>query len=155
VQQSVLPGRIIDRGLCEDRVVIEVMVRKYTDHLPLFRQAAAFLRDAGINLSRKTLSGWVMRAGELLVPVNAAIYREVAAGGYMQVDESPVPVSDPDIPGANGRGWWWMEGSRVRRMPEEGMGCASTEISSSQTVPADRNWMRSSGLASVVVWFHA
>ena len=107
VQQPAQPSRIIDRGLCEDRVVIEVMVRKYTDHLPLFRQAAAFLRDAGIDLSRKTLSGWVMRAGGLLVPVNAAIYREVAAEGYMQVDESPVPVSDPDIPGANGRGWWW------------------------------------------------
>ena len=107
VQQPAQPSRIIDRGLCEDRVVIEVMVRKYTDHLPLFRQAAAFLRDAGIDLSRKTPSGWVMRAGELLVPVNAAIYREVAAEGYMQVGESPVPVSDPDIPGANGRGWWW------------------------------------------------
>jgi len=38
-----------------------------------------------------------MRAGKLLVAVNAAIYREVAAEGYMQVDESPVPVSDPDI----------------------------------------------------------
>ena len=107
VQQPALPSRIIDRGLCEDRVVLEVLVRKYTDHLPFFRQAAAFLRDAGVTLSRKTLSGWVMHAGELLVPVNAAIYREVAADGYMQVDESPVPVSDPDIPGANARGWWW------------------------------------------------
>jgi len=107
VQQPALPSRIIDRGLCEDRVVLEVLVRKYTDHLPLYRQEAAFLRDAGVTLSRKTLTGWVMRAGELLVPVNAAIYREVAAEGYMQVDESPVPVSDPDIPGANGRGWWW------------------------------------------------
>jgi hypothetical protein len=48
-----------------------------------------------------------MKAGELLMPVNAAIYREVAAEGYMQVDESPVPVSDPDTPGANARGWWW------------------------------------------------
>ena len=63
------------------------MVRKYTDHLPLFRQAAAFLRDSGINLSRKTLSGWMMETGGLLVPVNAALYREVAAEGYMQVDD--------------------------------------------------------------------
>jgi transposase len=107
VQQPPVPQRIIDRGMCEDRVVVEVLVRKYTDHLPLYRQEAAFLRDAGVTLSRKTLTGWAMRAGELLVPVNAAIYREVAAAGYMQVDESPVPVSDPDIPGANGRGWWW------------------------------------------------
>ena len=107
VQQPPVPSRIIDRGMCEDRVVVEVLVRKYTDHLPLYRQAAAFLRDAGVDLSRKTLTGWAMKAGELLVPVNAAIYREVAAEGYMQVDESPVPVSDPDTPGANARGWWW------------------------------------------------
>jgi transposase len=96
VQQPPVPSRIIDRGMCEDRVVVEVLVRKYTDHLPLYRQAAAFLRDAGVDLSRKTLTGWAMKAGELLMPVNAAIYREVAAEGYMQVDESPVPVSDPD-----------------------------------------------------------
>jgi transposase len=107
VQQPSVPARIIDRGMCEDRVVIEVLVRKYTDHMPLYRQAAAFLRDADIDLSRKTLMGWVMRAGELLVPVNAAIFAEVAAEGYMQVDESPVPVSDPDTPGGNARGWWW------------------------------------------------
>jgi transposase len=107
VQQPPLPARIIDRGMCEDRVVIEVVVRKYTDHLPLYRQSEAFLRDAGLDLSRKTLMGWVMRSGELLRPVNAAIFAEVAATGYMQVDESPVPVSDPSIPGANGRGWWW------------------------------------------------
>ena len=54
-------------------------------------------------VSRKTLSGWMMQTGELLVLVNAAIYREVAAEGYMQVDESPVPGSDPDIPGASGK----------------------------------------------------
>ena len=107
VQQPPVPSRIVDRGMCEDRVVVEVLVRKYTDHLPLYRQAAAFLRDAGVDLSRKTLTGWAMKAGELLVPVNAAIYREVAAEGYMQVDESQVPVSDPDTPGANARGWWW------------------------------------------------
>ncbi len=84
-----------------------MLVRKHTDHLPLYRQEAAFLRDAGVTLSRKTLTGWVMRTGELLMQANAAIYREVAAEGYLQVDESPVPVSDPDLPGANGRGWWW------------------------------------------------
>ena len=107
VQQPPVPPRIIDRGLCEDRVVVEVLVRKYTDHMPLYRQAASFLRDANIDLSRKTLMGWAMRAGELLRPVNDAIFAEVAAEGYMQVDESPVPVSDPATPGANGRGWWW------------------------------------------------
>jgi len=107
VQQPPVPARIIDRGMCEDRVVIEVLVRKYTDHLPVYRQAEAFLRDAGLDLSRKTITGWVMRAGELLRPVNSAIFLEVAAEGYMQVDESPVPVADPDTPGGNGRGWWW------------------------------------------------
>ncbi|MGI8603427.1 MAG: IS66 family transposase, partial [Verrucomicrobiales bacterium] len=111
VQQPAVPARVIERGLCEDSVAIEVLVRKFTDHQPLYRQSATFLRDCGLHLSRKTLDGWVMHAGELLRPLSEAIYGEIALSGYMQVDESPVPVLDCAKAGGNAIGWWWTYGT--------------------------------------------
>jgi transposase len=57
------PVQIIDNGLATDRLVIETIVSKYLDHLPLYRQSAIPLRDTGIELSRNTLCGWVMEVG--------------------------------------------------------------------------------------------
>jgi transposase len=53
--------RIVEKGLASDRVVIETVVAKYCDHLPLCRQAAILNRGAGLDISRATLDGWVMR----------------------------------------------------------------------------------------------
>jgi transposase len=63
-----VPVRIIEKGLASDRVVIDAVVSKYADHVPLFRQSAILLRETGIDLSRATLDGWVMRVGDLLRP---------------------------------------------------------------------------------------
>jgi transposase len=51
-----------------DRVVIDTVVAKYSDHLPLYRQSATLEREAGVEIGRATLDGWVMRVGELLFP---------------------------------------------------------------------------------------
>ena len=61
-----LATRIIDKGLASDRVVIDAVVAKYSDHLPLYRQSAILERETGLEISRATLDGWVMRVGELL-----------------------------------------------------------------------------------------
>ena len=53
------------------------MVAKYCDHLPLYRQAAILERDAGAEIGRATLDGWVMRVGELLEPVVAAMRQDL------------------------------------------------------------------------------
>src|SRR6266481_1814277 len=60
VQCAPLPARIIDKGLASDRVIIDTVVSKYADHLPLYRQSAILERETGIELSRATLDGWVM-----------------------------------------------------------------------------------------------
>jgi transposase len=76
------PARIIDKGLVSDRVVIDTVVGKYGDHLPLYRQSAILERETGLEIGRATLDGWVMRVGEMLTPVAQAIgSREVLAGG--------------------------------------------------------------------------
>jgi len=54
------------------------------------RQSVIFLRDAGINISRATIDGWVMRVGDLLMPLVAVMGRELVGGSYIQADETPV-----------------------------------------------------------------
>ena len=68
-----LAERIVEKGLASDAVVINTVVAKYCDHLPLYRQAVMLEREAGVEIGRATLDGWVMRVGELLTPVIAAI----------------------------------------------------------------------------------
>ena len=72
-----LEPRIVDKGLASDRVVVETVVAKYCDHLPLYRQASMLEREAGLEIGRATLDGWVMRVGELLEPVVGAMRRAV------------------------------------------------------------------------------
>ena len=62
---AALPVRIIEKGVASDRVVIDTVLSKYADHVPLYRQSVILERETGIELSRATLDGWVMRVGEL------------------------------------------------------------------------------------------
>ena len=64
VECAPVPVRIIEKGLASDRVVIDTVVSKYADHVPLYRQSAILKRETGIDLSRATLDSWVMRVGE-------------------------------------------------------------------------------------------
>src|SRR5207245_6696270 len=92
VQSAPLPIRSMEKGLASDRVVIDTVVSKYADHVPLYRQSAILERETGIELSRATLDGWVMRVGELLSPIAAAMSQELLKGDYIMADESPVDV---------------------------------------------------------------
>ena len=83
----------MNKGLVSDRVVIDTVVGKYCDHLPLYRQSVILERDAGLEIGRATMDGWVMRVGESLIPVAGAIGCELLAGGYIQADETPVDVT--------------------------------------------------------------
>ena len=80
VSAAPLPERIIEKGLVSDRVVIDTIVNKYSDHLPLYRQSAILERDTGVSISRATMDGWIMRVGEMLIPIVGAMRRELLAG---------------------------------------------------------------------------
>jgi len=67
------------KGLASDCVVIETVISKYCDHVPLYRQEAMLRREAGVDISRATLDGWVMRVGELLEPVVGAMRADLVA----------------------------------------------------------------------------
>src|SRR5258708_1873089 len=107
VQSAPLPARIIDKGLASDRVVIDTVVSKYADHVPLYRQSAILERETGIELSRATLDGWVMRVGELLGPIRGAMAQELLAGNYIQADETPVGVQSERARGKNHQAYLW------------------------------------------------
>lgn len=104
------PARIVDKGLASDGVVIDTVVAKYSDHLPFYRQSRMLARDAGIDLSRATMTGWVMRVGELLTPLVERMRRELLAGSYLQADETPVDVQTHDGRGKNHQAYLWQYG---------------------------------------------
>jgi len=111
VEAAALPARIVEKGLVSDRVVIGTVVNKYCDHLPLYRQSVILEREAGIEIGRATLDGWVMQVGGLLVPVSAAMRQELVTGSYIQADETPVDVQTHDGRGKNHQAYLWQYGN--------------------------------------------
>jgi len=91
-------------------VVIDVVVAKYCDYLPLYRQSVMLERDTGLAISRATLDGWVLRVGALLLPVAAVIGRELLSSSYLQADETPVAVQRHDRRGKNHQAYLWQYG---------------------------------------------
>jgi transposase len=107
VAAAPVPARIIEKGLVSDRVVIDTVIAKYSDHLPLYRQSVMLERETGLEISRATLDGWVMTVGGLLIPVAAVMGRELVRGTYMQADETPVDVQMHDRRGKNHQAYLW------------------------------------------------
>ena len=105
-----LPARLIEKGLASDRVVIDTVVRKYADFLPLYRQSVILERETGLVISRATLDGWVMQVGDLLRPIVGAMRQELLGGGYLQADETTVGVQMHDGRGHNHQAYLWQYG---------------------------------------------
>lgn len=110
VQMPPPEPRIVEKGLASDRVVVETVVAKYSDHLPLYRQTVILERDAGLEIGRATLDGWVMRVGEMLEPVVSAMRQDLLRATYLQADETIVPVQMHDKRGADHQAYLWQYG---------------------------------------------
>ena len=107
-----LPECLQERGAAAPGLLAHILVAKYCDHLPLYRQEQIFLRRHQVHLPRQTLARWVALATDWLKPIYENIRTGVMAGGYVQVDETPVNYLDP----GNGRtrqGYLWT-GSRPK-----------------------------------------
>ena len=102
-----LPPRIIEKCLASDQIVIDTIIGKYCNHTPLYRQSAILERDTGLELSRATLDGWVLKVGELLIPMAAAMRQELINGTYIQADETPVDVQMHEGRGKNHQAYLW------------------------------------------------
>jgi transposase len=98
VVEAPAPARPIDRGLAGPALLAHVLVSKYGDHLPLYRQSQIYARE-GVDLDRSTLAGWVGAASELFAPLVAEISKHVLRASKIHADDTPVPVLAP----ANGK----------------------------------------------------
>ena len=87
-------SRPIDRGLAGPGLLAHVLVSKYADHLPLYRQSEIYARE-GVDLDRSTLAGWVGATSELLAPLVDAVRQHVLSASKLHADDTPVPVLAP------------------------------------------------------------
>ena len=94
IVQPAAPSRPIERGLAGPGLLAHVLVSKYCDHLPLYRQSQIFARE-GIDLDRSTLADWVGGASALLEPLVNSIGRYVLGTYKIHGDDTPVPVLCP------------------------------------------------------------
>jgi transposase len=101
------PERIAPKSIFANETIVDFIVRKYCDALPLYRQRAILWRDLGIDVALTTIDDAVLRVGELLIPVIGAMKRDLLTGGYIQADETHVDVQTSDKKGSNHRGYFW------------------------------------------------
>lgn len=94
IVQEPAMSRPIERGLAGPGLLAHVLVGKYADHLPLYRQSEIYQR-VGIELERSTLAGWVGGASDVLVPLVEAVRRYVMSASKVHGDDTPVPVLAP------------------------------------------------------------
>ncbi len=101
-----LPASLQERGLAAPGLLAHILVGKYCDHLPLYRQEQIFARRHGVYLPRQTLARWVELAADWLQPIYEHIRTGVLAGGYVQVDETPIEYLAPGH-GQTKQGYLW------------------------------------------------
>lgn len=101
-----LPPSLLERGLAAPGLLAQVVVAKYADHLPLYRQEHIFQQRHGVNLSRQTLAGWIDLVADWLQPIYGHLRQDVFASGYVQIDETPVRYLAPGN-GKTKQGYFW------------------------------------------------
>jgi transposase len=102
-----LPARLIEKGLPGAGLLTQVILDKYEDHLPLYRQERIYRERHGVNLSRQTLCGWLEAAADWLSPIYREMKAALVARDYLQADETPIRYLDPDAKGKSQSGWLW------------------------------------------------
>lgn len=88
---SELPDSLLQRCRADESLLAEIVTKKFGDHLPLYRQAEIFSR-AGVGISRKLLSQWVLKVGLALEPLYNIMYKKVLDSGNIFIDETPIKL---------------------------------------------------------------
>jgi transposase len=113
VVEAAAPARPIERGLAGAGLLAHVLVSKYCDHQPLYRQSEIYARE-GVELDRSTLAGWVGATSQLVAPVVEALRQHVVSGSKIHADDTPVPVLAPGMGKTKtGRLWTYVRDDRA------------------------------------------
>jgi len=100
------PRRVIENSFASAGLLVMILLSKYSDHLPLYRQEQIFKVRYGVALSRKTMCDWVGQVAHRLGMIYEALRDEIRRSGYIQADETPVDYLDPGS-GRCGQGYLW------------------------------------------------
>lgn len=110
-----LPSRPIDKCLAGNVLLGFILISKYVDHLPLYRQVQMFKRY-GIRIAPSTIDGWIAKLGDLLEPLYKAMVNVVKNDGYIQADETPIRVLDKTKKGKCHQGYFWVYRTPPKKM---------------------------------------
>lgn len=126
-----LPARLIEKGMPGPGLLTQVVLSKYEDHCPLYRQHKIFKERYGVEIARSSLVEWVDSVAGWLKPIYNEMKADLLAGNYLMVDETPIRYLDPDVSGKSSLGYLWVfsrpggdvlfewNTSRGRKTPEE------------------------------------
>ena len=161
-----LPERVIDKGIAGSGLLASILVDKYVDHLPLYRQKQRFARE-NIQIASSTIDGWTKEALLKLEPLYEQLVYDTKSKGYLQVDETPIKVLDSDKKGAAHQGYYW-----VYHAPLEGTVLFDYSPTRGQLAPLPilgnfkgylqtdgyvvyEKYARSKGITHLACWAHA
>lgn len=108
-----LPTLPIPKSNAGASILAHIYISKYIDHLPFDRQTKIFKRN-GVVLSKSTINGWFIKGTDLLEKLYDELLKQVFATRYLQVDESPIKVQDPNKKGTLHRGYMWVYRSPIK-----------------------------------------
>ncbi len=101
------PTQLNEKKICGLGLLAQVILTKYLDHGTLYRVQQE-LALHGVTIERTTLADWVAGAATILEPLYRLVRDDLMSGTYLQIDETPVRVMDPEVLGKTATGWLWV-----------------------------------------------
>ena len=102
------PAQVADHSLAAPGLLAQLLVGKYCDHLPFYRQEQIFRQRHGVFIARQQMVQWTGQSVRLLSGISDCLKDQLRQSGYLQVDETPVRYQDPNLPGRCGQGYLWV-----------------------------------------------
>jgi transposase len=102
-----LPTLPIPKGNAGAGLLSHILISKFVDHLPFYRQAQIFKRQE-VTIAESTINGWFNASCNLLEPLYQALKKKITSADYLMADETPIPVLSKDKPGATHKGYHWV-----------------------------------------------
>lgn len=104
---AALPSLPIPKGNAGASLLAHILISKFVDHLPFYRQAQIFKRQQ-LTISESTIGGWFNASCRLLEPLYETLKNKMLSTDYLMADETPIPVQTRDKPGATHKGYHWV-----------------------------------------------
>ncbi len=115
ILQAPAPDRAFEKSSVDPSLVAQVIVEKFLDHLPLYRQLKRYSR-LGVNISDSTMGDWLTAAAYLMLPLYEAHKKEVIACNYLHADETTIKVLESERKGATHLGYYWVYQAHEKKL---------------------------------------